>query len=79
MRLRTYNLIKNIMLGSCAATFYNMSIVESVPVVKEVMATVAVFGMMVTLLSDADKVIFKYKRQARKAEQGEMQKNEKSA
>ncbi len=82
MKYRTYNTIKNIMLGSCAATFYNLSIVESIPVVKEVVGTVAIFGAIVMLLGESDKafaIARKAKREARKAAQEVKEDQKKSA
>lgn len=83
MKLRTYNMIKNIMLGSCAATFYNLNLVADIPVVKEVVGTAAVFVAMVVLLRDADSAFIKARKEQRKAkretEQVEVSEKEMSA
>ena len=82
MKLRSYNMIKNIMLGSCAATFYNLNLVADIPVVKEVVGTAAVFVAMVVLLRDADSAFIKARKEQRKAKRETEQENlenEKSA
>ena len=82
MKLRSYNMIKNIMLGSCAATFYNLNLVADIPVVNEVVGTAAVFVAMVVLLRDADSAFIKARKEQRKAKRETEQENlenEKSA
>ena len=83
MKFKYYNMIKNIMIGSAAATFYNMSIFDNTPVVKEVFGTVAIFVMVVLLLRDADNTFIKAKKEKREAkraaETAEVSENEKSA
>lgn len=80
MKFRYYNMIKNILIGSAAATFYNLGIVDNVSLVKEVFGTVAIFLAMVMLLRDADQAFIKARKEAKKeAKQAEILAKEKSA
>lgn len=74
MKQRTYHMIKNIMIGSAAATFYNLNLVEDCKLVAEIFGTAAMFLMVVLLLKEADRAFVKSKRKAAKEEVLEEQK-----
>lgn len=64
MKARTYQMIKNIMIGSAAATFYNINLVENCKLTAEIFGTAAMFFMVVLLLKESDRAFVKSRKKA---------------
>ena len=64
MKAKTYQLIKNIMIGSAAATFYNINLVENCKLASEIFGTAAMFFVVVLLLKESDRSFVKSKKKA---------------
>ena len=62
MKARTYQMIKNIMIGSAAATFYNINLVDNCKLASEIFGTLAMFFMVVLLLKESDRAFLKSKK-----------------
>ena len=57
-------MIKNIMIGSAAATFYNINLVDSCKLAAEIFGTAAIFLVVVLLLKESDRAFVKSKNKA---------------
>ena len=64
MKAKTYQMIKNIMIGTAAATFYNINLVENCKLASEIFGTTAMFFVVVLLLKESDRAFVKSKKKA---------------
>ena len=54
MKVKHYNLVKNILISSLTAVQYYGYVVEAIPAKTKWIATFCIFALMIVLLRDAD-------------------------